>query len=176
MLNIKLIIAIDRNGVMGINNKLPWRLSDDLKEFKKETLNSPLIMGAKTFLSLPGILPNREHIVLSTSLDGDENKSVFTSIKHAIEYVKDLGEDKSMQKAYIIGGANIIKQFAQLNMFDELIITHVDAEVDGDVALDFDCLKLDSWEIYKRTKYKANEKNQYDFEVCRYIKKKKRFY
>jgi dihydrofolate reductase len=173
MLNIKLIIAIDRNGVMGIENRLPWRLSDDLKHFKRETINSPMIMGANTFKSLPGILPNREHIVLSRTLEGDENKSVFTSIKNALDYLK---EPDGLEKVYVIGGANIIKQFMALNLFDELIITHVDAEVEGDVSISLDVLGLDGWEIYRRTKHLKSDNNEYDFEICRYVKKKKRFY
>ena len=76
-MNIKLIIAVDKNGVMGVDNKLPWKLSDDLIHFKNVTSNSPLIMGSKTYESLPGILPNREHIVLSKTMEGDENKSVY---------------------------------------------------------------------------------------------------
>lgn len=172
-MKLKLIVAVDKNGVMGDKNKLPWRLSDDLKQFKKETVGSPLIMGAKTFKSLPGILPGREHIVLSSSMYGDKNKSVFTSIKNALDY---LAESKC-KIAYVIGGANVVKQFAKLNLFDELIITHVNCSIKGDTILDLDeDLDLVNWAIYKTTKYKKTESNQYAFTVNRYIKKKKRFY
>ena len=170
-LQIKLIIAIDENGVMGIKNKLPWNLQDDLKQFKKETMGSPLLMGSNTFKSLPGILPGREHIVLSSVMEGNENMSVFTSLKQAIDYVSE-----SYNKVYIIGGANIVRQVAILNMFDELIITHVDASVKGDVSLDLNALNLDNWEIYKRDKFIKSDKNNYNFTVCRYIPVKKRFF
>lgn len=170
---IKLIIAIDKNGVMGIENKLPWKLSDDLKHFKKETDGHPLIMGSTTFNSLPGILPNREHLVLSKTLYGDENMSVFTSIKEVINYLNDSG----YQNAYIIGGANVIKQFAYMNLIDELIITHVDAEVEGDTILNIDTeLLIHNWSLYKSDKYEKNEKNEYNFSINRYIYQKKRFY
>ena len=170
---IKLILAVDRNGVMGDKNKLPWKLSDDLKQFKKETNGSPIIMGSKTFNSLPGILPNREHIVLSTTLYGDENKSVFTSIKNALDYLND-SENK---KIYVIGGANIVKQFASFNLFDELIITHVDCSLKGDTILDLDeDLGLENWHIYRTEKFEKNENNQFSFTINRYIKKKKRFF
>lgn len=172
-MKIKLIIAIDKNGVMGKENTLPWRLRDDLKNFKKETLGYPLIMGSNTFLSLPGVLPDREHIVLSTTLYGDEKKSVFTSIKESIEYCKESG----YSQVFIIGGANVIRQFTQLNLFDELIITHVDCTVDGDTQLDIDTdLKLDKWDIYETTHFDKSEVNEYSFKVCKYIKKHKRFY
>lgn len=172
MLRIHLIIAIDKNGVMGIKDTLPWKLSDDLKSFKKETLNSPMIMGSKTFKSLPGILPGREHIVLSKTMDGDEHKSVFTSIKNALDYVKDSGAEK----VYVIGGANIIEQFLKMNMFDELIITHVNTEAKGDVTLDLELLNLDEWDMYNRTLVSKSDKNEHSFEICKYLKKKKRFY
>lgn len=172
-LKIKLMIAVDRNGVMGDKNTLPWKLSDDLKQFKKETIGSPLIMGSNTFTSLPGILPGREHIVLSTTLYGDENKSVFTSIKNAIDYLKE-SEHKHV---FVIGGANVVRQFAKLNLFDELIITHVDCAIKGDTILDLDeDLGLENWHIYKTTSYEKSDKNEYNFTVNKYIKKKKRFY
>jgi len=170
-MKIKLMIAVDRNGVMGDKNALPWKLSDDLKQFKKETVGSPLIMGSNTFKSLPGILPGREHIVLSTTLYGDENKSVFTSIKNALEYLSD------NKKVYVIGGANIVKQFATLNLFDELIITHVDCALNGDTILNLDeDLGLENWHVYKSEKFEQSEKNQYSFTVNKYCKKKKRFF
>lgn len=171
MLKIKLIITIDENGVMGSKNKLPWSLKDDLVQFKKETMGSPLIMGSNTFKSLPGILPGREHIVLSSTMDGNANMSVFTSIKQAIDYI-----DESYKTCYVIGGANIVKQFADLNMFDELIISHVNCSIKGDTVLDLDALNLDEWEIHKRIKYNKSDKNDYDFTVCHYIPVKKRFF
>lgn len=171
MTNIKLIIAMDSKGAMGYENKLPWKLSDDLKSFKAETLGCPIIMGSNTYRSLPGILPNREHIVLSKSITESTNDiSVFSDIQPLLEYLQEY------EKAYVIGGPIVIEQFLKYNLFDELIITHVNAEVVGDAYLNMKKLDLDNWILYKNTDYKANEKNQFDFTVSRYIKKKKRFY
>ena len=173
MIKIKLIIAVDKSGVMGDKNTLPWKLSDDLKDFKNKTNNCPLIMGSNTFNSLPGILPNREHIVLSNTMYGDENKSVFTSIKNALDYLNE----SNYESVYVIGGANIIKQFAKLNLFDELIITHVNCSIKGDTILNLDQdLGLENWHIYKCKKYEMSDKNEYSFIINHYIKKKKRFY
>lgn len=172
-MKIKLIIAIDKNGVMGKENKLPWKLSDDLKQFKKETNNYPLIMGSNTFKSLPGILPNREHIVLSRSMYGNDKCSVFTSIKEALDYLKE----SETEIVNVIGGPNIIKQFNHLNLFDELIITHVDADVDGDASIDIDVdLQIHKWSCYSIKKFEANEQNEYPFAIYKYKKTKKRFY
>lgn len=173
-MRINLIIAIDKNGVMGNDNKLPWRLRDDLKHFKEVTIGSPLIMGSNTFNSLPGILPDREHIVLSTTLYGDENKSVFTSIKEALEYC----EESKYENVYVIGGANIVKQFSDFNLFDELIITHVDTEIEkADTKIDlYTDLQIENWAIYDSKTIKADDNNEYDFSVSKYIKINKRFY
>ena len=169
---VKLIIAIDNNGVMGIDNKLPWRLKDDLKHFKKITNNFPLIMGSNTFNSLPGILPNREHLVLSNTLFGDENKSVFTSIQEVLDYVNE----SEYNETYVIGGANIIKQFNDLSLFDELIITHVNCSVEGDTQIDLDSLNLHEYVCYKTLQYDKNENNEYNFKIKYYKKEIKRFY
>jgi dihydrofolate reductase len=172
-MKIKLIIAIDKNGVMGKDNKLPWRLSDDLKHFKHETLNMPILMGSNTFNSLPGILPNREHIVLSKTMDGSDKCSVFTSINEALSYLKE----SEVETVNVIGGPDIIKQFNYLNLFDELVITFVNAEVIGDASIDVDTdLQLHKWSCYEITKYEQNETNEYSFEIYKYKKTKKRFY
>jgi dihydrofolate reductase len=171
-MKINLIIAIDKNGVMGNENKLPWILKDDLKHFKNVTNGSPLIMGSNTFKSLPGILPGREHLVLSTTLYGDENMSVFTSIKEAIEYC----DESNYKNVYVIGGANLVKQFIDLNLFDELILTHVETDVIGDTVLELDDLQLQNWRISKIEKFNSDERNEYPFTIVNYIKTTKRFY
>ncbi len=149
-----------------------WKLSDDLKHFKKETKNCPLIMGSNTFKSLPGILPNREHIVLSTSMFSTESMSVFTSIKEALEYIKE----SEYKCVYVIGGANVVKQFMNYSLFDELIITQVDCQLTGDTVLDLDHLKLENWSLYKSETFDKSEINEYSFKINRYLQTKKRFY
>lgn len=172
MVNIKLIIAIDKNGGMGINNKLPWKLKDDLKHFKQETSNCPIIMGRKTYESLPGILPDREHIVLSNTLkEGNTNVSVFSDIKNLIDYLND-----NYKNAYVIGGANIVKQFIKYNLLDELIITKVNTIAETDTKLNLNMLDLDKWDIISCDNYEINNRNEYDFSIIKYIKRKKRFY
>ncbi len=63
--NLSLIVAVADNGVIGNQNQLPWHLSDDLQRFKQLTLGKPMLMGRKTWESLPGLLPGREHIVIT---------------------------------------------------------------------------------------------------------------
>lgn len=171
---IKLILAIDKNGCIGKDNTLPWSLKDDLKHFKENTLNAPIIMGANTYKSLPGILPNREHLVISNTLEGNENISVFTTINETLEYLKE----SNIEECFIIGGSNLVKQFCELKLIDEYILTQVNTEViDGDTFIDIDeDLELFKWEYFKEENFEKNEFNSESFTIRTYRKEIKRFY
>lgn len=172
MLKIKLIVTMDKNGTMAHRNKLPWDLQDNLKEIKKEISGSPIIMGSKTAKHMAKNMPSKEQIVISSKMDSSKNCSVFTSIKQAIDYVSE-----DHHTAYVIGGSNLIKQFCDLNLFDELIITHVDSVTkNADTVFDIDALRLVEWNIYDTKHFSKSSKNDADFKISRYIKKIKRFY
>ena len=114
-MEVHLIWAQDKNGGIGKNGKLPWHISEDLKNFKKITLNSTIIMGRKTWESLPiKPLPNRENIVLSTTLDDDI--LIFKSYEDCI---KDL-QKRTVPKVFVIGGRSMYKLF-----FDKADFLHI---------------------------------------------------
>ena len=98
--SIKAIAAVSENGVIGKNGDLPWRLPDDLKWFKKITMGHVIVMGRKTWESLPGPLPGRENWVLSRTLDTVDGIRVFRSL----DEVKRAMEDRSL---FIIGGGEL---------------------------------------------------------------------
>jgi len=104
-----LIVARAENGVIGKDNDLPWRLSDDLKHFKATTKGCPVVMGRKTWESLPKRpLPGRDNIVLSR--DGQymaEGARVFTSIEAAIETARSLARMAGMTEVFVTGGSAI---------------------------------------------------------------------
>ena len=105
-MEIHLIWAQDFNGGIGKNDKLPWHISEDLKNFKKITLDSTIIMGRKTWMSLPfKPLPKRRNIVLSSS--NIPNVEVYHNIEDCIRILKK----ESISKIFIIGGASIYKAF-----------------------------------------------------------------
>lgn len=119
-----LIAAHDPNLVIGKNGSLPWHYSEDLKFFKRQTMGHPIVMGRVVFEELnEKPLPGRENIVLSRSRTYDHVKT-FTDIDSALEYLK--GEEK----VFIIGGGEIYRQ--TLDRADELIITEIKKEHDGD--------------------------------------------
>lgn len=127
MTKISLITAMDRQNCIGKNDDLPWHISEDLKYFKKQTLDKPMIMGRKTFDSLPGVLPKRTHIVITrTPQDNTEQVRYVTSLDEAIELAKTQHEDEIM----VCGGGQIYSQ--AINIADRLYITHVDTDVQGD--------------------------------------------
>lgn len=104
---VKMILAADLNGCIGKDNKLCWDLPDDLRRFKALTNGSVMIMGRKTFESLPGVLPGRKHIVVSRSDYDNLNGEIIVvnSIEKAIEEAKKISDN-----VFIIGGAEIYNQ------------------------------------------------------------------
>ncbi|MDQ8022434.1 MAG: dihydrofolate reductase [Moraxellaceae bacterium] len=122
---IALIAAVAKNGVIGRDNTLPWRLPEDLKRFKALTLGHPIIMGRKTWDSLGRPLPGRENIVITRQAGfAAEGARVVHGLQEAIEACAD------KDTAFIIGGAQLYTQ--ALPQADLLFLTEVDAEVEGD--------------------------------------------
>lgn len=135
-MKVILIAAIGRNGEIGLNNKLLWKSPSDLAQFKAITEGYPIIMGHKTFQSLPGILPNRKHYVVTSKLLIDNRVEPVHSIKDSL-----LGLQGLCDKVFIIGGASIYKQALEQDLVDELIITHMNWEGEADTFLRLDLSK-----------------------------------
>ena len=124
MVKIKAIAAVSLNGVIGKNGVLPWRLPGELKWFKKITLGHTLLMGRKTWESLPGPLPKRENWVLSSNLREQPDIQVFSKLEEALV----AGSDREL---FIIGGGELYRQ--TLPLCGELYVSEVSREVvDGD--------------------------------------------
>lgn len=135
---ISIIVAIAENFAIGKNNDLLWHISDDLKHFKKITSHNPVIMGKKTFLSLPiRPLPNRKNIVITDIPDEIINGCTMAySIEHAIEMMETDKEN------FIIGGASVYSQF--LPYTDKLYLTRVHQSYDADVF--FPKINFNEWQ------------------------------
>ncbi len=123
-MNIHIIWAQDNNGGIGKNNSLPWHISEDLQNFKKITLNHPIVMGRKTWESLPKKpLPNRRNIVLSSI--AMPNIESYTSIESCIDSL----DMDNVEDVFIIGGKMIYDSF--FSYADILHITFIDKQIDG---------------------------------------------
>lgn len=124
---ITIVLARAINGVIGRDNGLPWHIPGDLKRFKQLTMGTAMIMGRKTFESLPGILPGRQHIVMTH----DPKWTVEgVDVVHDVESAITAAADSSIS---VIGGAAIFELFEPIA--DKIELTEVIAEVDGDVSM-----------------------------------------
>lgn len=162
---LTLIAAVSDNNVIGKNNDLIWHLPNDFKRFKKLTTGHQIIMGRKTFESLPGLLPNRTHIVISRKRDLTINKcKVVTSLKNAIRlaYASDTNP-------YIIGGGEIYKQ--AITIADKLEITRVHTSVEGDTF--FPEIDPTIWQLITEKNIKKDDSHKYDYSYLTYERKVK---
>jgi len=125
--SITLVVARARNGVIGRDGTLPWHIPADLKRFKAITMGTAMVMGRKTFESLPGILPSRRHIVLTRdhgwSAEGAE-------VAHSVHDAIALAGDEPIS---VIGGADIFALF--LPLADRVELTEVLDDVEGDTFM-----------------------------------------
>jgi dihydrofolate reductase len=124
---IWIITAMDENNVIGKDNDIPWYLPEDFKLFKEMTMGNTVVMGRKTFDSLPfkNGLPKRRNIVISRSAGANENVEYATSIEQAMEMAKSETGD-----VFVIGGATIYEK--TLMSVDKLSVSHVKGTHDGD--------------------------------------------
>lgn len=131
-----IIAAIGKNRELGRDNKLLWSLKGDLKFFKEKTTNHTIIMGRRTFESLGRLLPNRKHIVISSSNNFPEEVDVYNNIDDLLLHYKDTKEE-----LFIIGGAKIYSEF--INYATKMYLTLVDGEFNADVY--FPMFDEDKW-------------------------------
>lgn len=120
-MDISIIAAIGKNNELGKDNNLIWHLKEDLKFFKELTTNHVIVMGRKTFESLPKILPNRHHIVITSNNNLNDKIEVFNSVESFLEKYKDYKDE-----IFIIGGSSIYKSF--LDYSNKLYLTEIDEE------------------------------------------------
>jgi dihydrofolate reductase len=164
MTDIIVIVAIAQNGVIGKNNDIPWHIKEDFLHFKEKTMGFPVIMGDKTYDSLPDNsrpLPGRENIVctLITNYKA-EGATIFHDFNKAIDYVKK----KNVEKTFIIGGATIYKLGMQVADIFEL--TRICHDYEGDTfypEIDFSKWEMINKEDHEGMDVKNNIKVKFSF-------------
>ena len=153
---LAMIVAVAANGVIGKDNQLIWRIPDDLAYFKQRTTGHVIIMGRKTLESLPFLLPNREHWVITSQLDyipPYEGVKEFHSPTDAVQAAKDL------DLAYCIGGAQVYASLAPYA--DCLYVTELHRAFTGDVI--FTEHTKPEWIEVERVQGAGHEGLSYDF-------------
>lgn len=162
---LSFIVAKSKNNVIGKDNKLIWRISEDLKRFKKLTMGNTIIMGRKTFESLPGILEGRHHIVITRNREYKVDNENVTIIND-IDQLKPLAN--ADKENFIIGGEEIYNVL--LPITDKIYLTDIEKEAEGDAY--FSILDEEAWEVENESETFYDEKNDLQFKYIDLIRRK----
>jgi dihydrofolate reductase len=158
---LSIVVARAANGVIGRDGDLPWRLKSDLALFKANTLGKPIIMGRKTWDSLPRKpLPGRMNLVLTRDGSFESEKAVVCeSFMEAVQMAREQAQDDGVDEVCVIGGRALFEM--ALPKAKRLYITEVDATVDGDVTFpEFD---ESDWREVRREAHPASEGDDHAF-------------
>jgi dihydrofolate reductase len=157
-MRVSFIVAKSENNVIGVENKLPWHLKDDLQNFKKITMGHHMLMGRKTYESIGKALPGRMSLVISSEpRPATDTVLWFSSIFRAIKHAERAGETE----LFIIGGEKIFKY--ALSLVDRIYLTDVQGEIKGDVL--FPQLSLKNWKTVSEASFEKNADNDHSFTV-----------
>lgn len=164
--NLNLIAALDRAGAIGRNGCLPWHLPEDLKRFKSLTLGQPVIMGRKTWQSLPRALPGRSNIVLSRDAHFRPDGALLAN---TLEQAIALADSAA---PWIIGGAEIYA--LALPHASQLFLTEVDCEISGADTW-FPGYDQAAWQLLNRMEHPADARHACAFSFCDYRRSARTF-
>lgn len=153
---LSIIVAVAENNAIGKDNDLIWYISDDLKRFKRLTTGHTILMGRKTYESLPnGALPKRENVVITRDESLKLDKCIMLhSIEEAIEKYA-----KSDEEVFVIGGGSIYEKL--LPYAHQIFLTKVHASFDADVF--FPEIEAGKWTVLAEERHEKGEKNEFDF-------------
>lgn len=161
-MEICIIVATGKNGEIGCKGRLPWSLPRDMKHFKTLTEGNAVVMGRKTYESIPNFpLKNRLNIVVSKSLDTVEGGIVTANIEDAAS----LAKQKGYSRLFVIGGNSIYERM--LPVCDRMYLTKVDGTFpEADVF--FPKIDLSEWEIVDQENFAHDERNDFDISFIEY--------
>ena len=153
---ISQIVAVSTNGVIGKDNDLIWRLSSDLKYFKKITTGHHIIMGRKNYESIGRPLPNRTSVIITRNKD---YKAEGCIVVHSLEDALDVARKNNETEACIIGGGEVYK--ISMPLTDKIYLTEVHENFEGDTY--YPSIDKKIWKEVSRESFKADEKNAHDY-------------
>lgn len=151
---LELVVAVARNGVIGRDNGLPWRLPADLAHFKRVTLGHPILMGRRTWDSIGRPLPGRQNIVLTRD---PAFRAAGATVVHSLAAARAAAA--GAERLMVIGGAELYR--ACLGEAELLHLTEVDADVDGDAR--FPAWHREDWQEVWREAHPADERHAYPY-------------
>ncbi len=163
-----ILAAVSRNGVIGRDGHMPWRLSTDLKRFKALTLAKPVIVGRKTFESFGKALPGRPNIVITRDREyRPADAHVVHSLAEAVELARRMAAEIGTDEICIVGGGEIYRQ--AMDAADRLLITHVETDVDGDTS--FPRIDPAIWQVAEEIAVPEGEKDNYPTRFVTYVRR-----
>ena len=166
-LPITLIAAVARNGVIGGDNRLLWRLRSDLRHLKARTMGKPLVMGRKTFQSIGKPLPGRESIVVTRDAAfAPPGVHVAHDVEAALKLAEATALGMGADEIMIAGGGELYRQ--TIGRADRLVITEVNLAPDGDIT--FPAIDPQVWREESRAAHPAGEHDETDFVVIEYAR------
>lgn len=159
---LSLIVARAQNGIIGHKGDMPWHLPSDLKFFKATTLGKPVLMGRKTWESLPFPLPGRPNLVLTRNASYEADRAeVFSDVKTMIGRGYELAGERGVDEIMVIGGAQLYRLL--MPFIDRQYITQVFANLQGDAK--FEAPNESQWFLKERQLGPKTDKDDYDFAV-----------
>lgn len=162
---LSISVAVCNNNIIGGDNKLLWHIPEDLKRFKENTMNKTMIMGRKTFESLPGILPGRTHVVLTRDKSFKVDSQNVIVIHNLEEILATYSNTK--EEAFIIGGGQLYN--STINYCKKIYLTQVNKDFEGDTY--FPDINYDEWDILYSSEEKINPKDSIPFKFIDLIRK-----
>ena len=157
------LVAVSNNGVIGVDNDLPWNLKADLAHFREYTLNKTIVMGRKTFESIGRPLPKRTNYVVSRTIESIPGAHVFKSLDDAFKSAES-NSNEADNEFVIIGGGYLFRD--TIDTFNKLLITRVDCDIEGDVF--YPELDLSKWSLLNTESFNKDHENDYNFKIEEY--------
>jgi dihydrofolate reductase len=152
--NLSLIAAMAENGVIGRDNRLPWRMPADLAHFKRLTMGKPILMGRRTWESLPGLLPHRTHVVITRNRD---YRVEGGHVVHSLD--EEIAQFGGADELMVVGGENLYRQI--LPLASRMYLTLIHAQIDGDAH--FPDYRPDEWQEVSREAHAADERHAHPY-------------
>lgn len=161
---IAIIVAMDRNHVIGKDGRLPWNIPEDMKWFVQHTMHNPVVMGRRTFESMKKPLRDRSNIVISrnAAFDVPDGVHLVANVDEALKLGRDLCESP-LQKVFVIGGAQVFEQC--FDWVSLLYLTKIDTSYDGDTR--FPSYDEIQWELDSSSSLVSSEGIPLRFEIYR---------
>lgn len=165
MTRLAIIVAVAENGVIGRDNGLPWKISEDMRHFKGVTMGKPVVMGRKTYESIGKPLPGRLNIVITRNpAYRAEGVRIVGSLDEALAVGGQAAGESGAEEIVVIGGSEIYA--AAIPNAERLYITEIHASVEGDAM--FPAIDWSHWREASRENHAAQPPNVYDYSFVRF--------